>query len=95
MYMYIRLLNSQLQLWTVHPGTSTDKNNGSNKEFIDFREFKIEFLMKCATIHRLQTCIMQICYLHINSALNQSFKHALYVHVHLFGSTNEMHARIS
>lgn len=32
---------------------------------------------------------------HVNSALNQSFKHALYVHVQLFGSTNEIHARIS
>lgn len=70
----------------------------SNKEFIDFREFKIEFLMKCATIHRLQTCIMQICFfdyhnnIHIYSALKQSFKHVLYVHVHLlFGSTNEIH----
>lgn len=31
----------------------------------------------------------------MNSSLNQSFKHALYVHVQLFGSTNEIHARIS
>lgn len=75
------------------------KTMASNKEFIDFREFKIEFLMKCATqflVYKPALCryVSKLSYIHtVNSAFNQSFKHAL--HVHLFGSTNEIHARIS